>query len=80
LSFFQEFFFLPFSSNDVAKGEEIHKGDNVEFYIATSKKTGSLKARNLRYINPKKQNNIVQGKDFFLQTMFKNYTVRYLHF
>ena len=57
----QEFFFLPFSLNDVAKGEQIKKGDSVEFYVATNKKTGSMKARKIRYMDPGKQVKTVQG-------------------
>jgi len=56
-----EFFFLPFSINDVAKGEQVCKGDTVEFYIATNKRTGSLKARKIRYLDPSKQVKTVQG-------------------
>ncbi|XP_066924328.1 cold shock domain-containing protein E1-like [Clytia hemisphaerica] len=56
-----EFFFLPFSLNDVAKGETINKGDTVEFYIATNKRTGSMKARKIRYSDPAKQVKTVQG-------------------
>jgi len=56
-----EFFFLPFSINDIAKGEQICKGDNVEFYIATNKRTGTLKARKIRFVDPSKQVKTVQG-------------------
>lgn len=56
-----EFFFLPFSINDIAKGEQINKGDSVEFYIATNKRTGSLKARKIKYVDPTKPVKTVQG-------------------
>jgi len=56
-----EFFFLPFSSSDVVKGEQIHKGDTVEFYVATNKKSGSMKARKIRYVDPVKQAKTTQG-------------------
>lgn len=56
-----EFFFLPFSINDIAKGEQIKKGDNVEFFIATNKRTGSLKARKIKFLDPTKQIRTVQG-------------------
>lgn len=56
-----EFFFLPFSINDIAKGEQIRKGDNVEFSIATNKRTGSLKARKIRFLDPAKQVKTVKG-------------------
>lgn len=37
--FFQEFFYLSFSSNDVVNtGTPLHKGDKVEFYVTTDKR------------------------------------------
>lgn len=35
----QEFFYLSFSSNDIINsGTPLHKGDRVEFYVATDKR------------------------------------------
>ncbi|XP_057296405.1 cold shock domain-containing protein E1-like isoform X2 [Hydractinia symbiolongicarpus] len=57
-----EFFFLPFTIHDIEKGEQIRKGDNVLFYVATNKRTGSLKARRIRYIaDALKKTKMVQG-------------------
>ena len=36
--FFQECFYLPFSSNDVTRSSPLHKGDKVDFYVATDKR------------------------------------------
>lgn len=37
--FFQEYFYLSFSSSDVSNsGTPLHKGDKVEFYVATDKR------------------------------------------
>lgn len=39
LFFFQEYFYLSFSSSDVSNsGTPLHKGDKVEFYVATDKR------------------------------------------
>lgn len=56
-----EFFFLPFTYNDIEKGEQVRKGDTVTFSVATNKRTGSLKARKIRYTNAAKQVKKVQG-------------------
>lgn len=41
-----EVFYLQFSSNDiVGSGIPLHKGDKVEFYVATDKRTGVVRAR-----------------------------------
>lgn len=56
-----EFFFLPFTITDIEKGEQIRKGDTVEFFVATNKRTGSLKARKIKYLDPSKQIETVQG-------------------
>lgn len=56
-----EFFFLPFTVHDIDKGEQVRKGDNVTFCVATNKRTGSLKARNIKYIDAAKKVRIVQG-------------------
>jgi len=50
-----EFFFLPFSFNDIEAGETVRKGDTVQFSIATNKRSGSLKARKIKYADPSKQ-------------------------
>lgn len=43
-----EFFYLSFSSNDIINsGTPLHKGDRVEFYVATDKRTGVVRAREL---------------------------------
>jgi cold shock CspA family protein len=47
-----EFFFLPFSYNDIEKGETICKGDTISFNVSTNKRTGSLKARRIKYADP----------------------------
>lgn len=47
-----EFFFLPFSYNDIERGETIRKGDNINFFVSTNKRTGSLKARRIKYADP----------------------------
>lgn len=56
-----EFFFLPFSMNDIQNGENISKGDTVSFVIGTNKRTGSLKARKLKYVDARAQVKAVQG-------------------
>lgn len=39
LHFFQEYFYLSFSASDVNNsGTPLHKGDKVEFYVATDKR------------------------------------------
>ncbi|KAJ7393843.1 Cold shock domain-containing protein E1 [Desmophyllum pertusum] len=41
-----EYFYLSFSSSDVSNsGTPLHKGDKVEFYVATDKRTGVVRAR-----------------------------------
>lgn len=43
-----EFFYLSFSSNDVVNtGTPLHKGDKVEFYVTTDKRTGVVRAREI---------------------------------
>lgn len=43
-----EFFYLSFSSNDVINSDTpLHKGDKVEFYVATDKRTGVVRAREI---------------------------------
>lgn len=41
--FFQEYFYLQFSTSDVIdSGTPLHKGDKVEFYVATDKRYASV--------------------------------------
>lgn len=43
-----EYFYLSFSPSDVCtSGTPLHKGDKVEFYVATDKRTGVVRAREL---------------------------------
>jgi len=56
-----EFFFLPFAYADIEKGQTICKGDTVSFHVATNKRTGSMKARRLRYQDPECLGKKVQG-------------------
>lgn len=46
-----EWFYLPFSSNDMSDDSNpLHKGDKVDFYVATDKRTGVVRARQLSLI------------------------------
>jgi cold shock CspA family protein len=56
-----EFFFLPFTMNDTQNDDQLRKGDCVSFHIATSKKSGAMRARNVKYVSDYKQPDTVQG-------------------
>lgn len=56
-----EFFFLPFTMNDIENGYHIRKGDTISFFIGTNKRTGSLKARKIKYANAAQYIKTVQG-------------------
>eukprot|EP00112_Aurelia_sp_Birch-Aquarium-sp1_P017175 Seg3963.1 transcript_id=Seg3963.1/GoldUCD/mRNA.D3Y31 product="Cold shock domain-containing protein E1" protein_id=Seg3963.1/GoldUCD/D3Y31 len=47
-----EVLYLPFSLRDVEKGGTLTKGDQVSFFVATDKRNGTLKARQLVLIEP----------------------------
>lgn len=49
-----EFFFVPYALTDVNDEREIHKGDEVSFYMAKNKRTGALRARLVRLVQPAK--------------------------
>lgn len=49
-----EFFFIPYGFTDVNDDREIHHGDEVSFYMATNKRTGALRARLVRLVQPAK--------------------------
>jgi len=55
-----EFFFLPFTTQDMQNGEKLQKGDMVSFQIATNKRTGSMRARKVKYVDCKRTQT-VQG-------------------
>lgn len=58
-----EFFFLPFSFEDIEEGETIEKGNNVSFRVSTSK-AGTLHVHEIRYAAPSEVRdpvNTVQG-------------------
>lgn len=46
-----EYFYLSFSASDVNNsGTPLHKGDKVEFYVATDKRTGVIRAREVTLV------------------------------
>lgn len=49
-----EYFFVPYTFTDVNDEREIHKGDEVSFYMAKNKRTGALRARLVRLVQPAK--------------------------
>jgi len=55
-----EFFFLPFTTLDLQNGEKLQKGDMVSFVIATNKRSGSMRARKVKYVDSKRTQT-VQG-------------------
>jgi len=56
-----EFFFLPFTINDTQNEDQLQKGDAVSFHIATSKRSGAMRARKVKYVSDYKQPDTVQG-------------------
>lgn len=50
-----EFFFLPFSVDDVDGGAKLRTGDQVTFFVATDKRNGSVRARQIKLTQPAKQ-------------------------
>lgn len=50
-----EFFFLPFSMDDVEGNAKLRTGDEVNFYIATDKRNGAVRARKVKLLTPAKQ-------------------------
>ncbi|XP_064387702.1 cold shock domain-containing protein E1-like [Halichondria panicea] len=49
-----EVFFVPYTFTDVNDERDIRKGDEVSFYMAKNKRTGALKARLVRLVQPAK--------------------------
>lgn len=47
-----EFFFIPYAFTDVNDERDIHKGDEVSFYMAKNKRSGALRARLVRLVQP----------------------------
>ena len=51
--FFQEYFYLSFSASDVNNsGTPLHKGDKVEFYVATDKRYAPVTKSTLSVTKP----------------------------
>ena len=49
-----EFFFIPYAFTDVNDDREIHRGDEVSFYMARNKRTTALRARLVRLVQSAK--------------------------
>lgn len=45
-----EFFFIPYAFTDVNDERDIHKGDEVSFYMSKNKRSGALRARMVRLV------------------------------